>query len=176
MLWSNWKHAAPKLTWIAIVFIVSLPVIPMPSLAMLVGRSKALAVRSLIEFSVRLPLSLAGVIFFGIPGAIAARLGGALAGSVSSFFLIREIAGIGCLEQLSVVVRPLLALVPAALALHLCELYLDFDGALHVSFVASGAVYCLTYAAFIYLFWVAARRPEGVEASLAGMIARYTCK
>lgn len=176
LLGAKWSEAAPILSWIALVGLVAVPAIPMAPLAMLVGRSKALAVRSLIEFSVCVPLSLVGVIFFSIPGAIAARLGGALAVTLSSFFLVKDMAGIGFGNQLSVLVRPLLAIIPAALALHLCEMYLNFDDNLYVSFIATGAIYCLIYGAFVYLFWVAVRRPEGVEASLAGMIARYTGK
>ena len=176
LLGAKWGEAAPILTWFALIALIALPSIPMSSLAMLVGRSRALAVRSLAELSVRVPLSLAGVIFFGIPGAIVAKLGGTLAACISSFYLTREIAGVRIADQLLVVVRPLMAVIPAALVLYLCEIYLNFDDNLYISFVLTGAVYCLTYGAFIYLLWVAARRPQGVEASLAGMVSRYVSR
>ena len=69
-----------------------------------------------------------------------------------------------------------MAVIPATLVLYLCEIYLNFDDNLYISFVLTGAVYCLTYGALIYLLWVAARRPQGVEASLAGMVSRYVSR
>lgn len=173
LLGPKWGEAAPILTWLALIGLVVLPAVAMPPLAMVVGRSKALAVRSLVELCVRVPLSLVGVIFFGIPGAIVARFGGSLAMSVSSLSLTKNMAGIGIADQLSVAIRPLMAIAPAALVLYLCEIGLNFDDRLYASFVLAGSAYCLTYAAFIYLFWVVARRPAGVEASLAGMVAGY---
>lgn len=173
LLGPKWDEAAPILSWLALIGLVVLPSVPMPPLAMVMDKSRALAVRSLVELSVRVPLSLVGVIFFGIPGAIVARLGGSLAMGVSSLTLTKSMAGIGIADQLSVVVRPLMAIVPAALVLYLCKTYLNFDEYLYASFALAGGAYCLTYGASIYLFWVAARRPAGVEASLAGMVSSY---
>lgn len=171
LLGPKWGEAAPIMTWLALIGLVVLPSVPMPPLAMVVGKSKALAVRSLVELSVRVPLSLVGVIFFGIPGAIAARLGGSLAMGISSLSLTKSMADIGIADQLSVAVRPLMAIVPAALVLYLCEIVLDFDRYLYVSFLLAGSAYCLTYAAAIYFLWVAARRPAGIEASLVAMVS-----
>lgn len=173
LLGEQWDRAAPILASIALIGLIPLPSIPMLPLAMVLGHSRALAIRSLVELSVRVPFSLVGVIFFGIPGAIVARAGGSIAVSVSSFSLMKSIAGLSIRDQLSVFVRPLLSIIPAVLVLEMCKLNLNFDDRLYINFILSGIAYCLTYLAFVYLFWVVARRPAGAEASLVRALGSY---
>jgi O-antigen/teichoic acid export membrane protein len=172
----HWEDAAPILTGLALANLLVLPAIPMPPLAMVLDKSRGLAVRSFVGLIVRAPLSFAGIVFFGISGAVFAKAGSALAMSVASFSLTRSMTGIPVRDQLSVAIRPVLAVIPALAALSMCDRFLDFDTSLYASFLLSGMAYCLVYAAFTYVFWVAAGRPAGAEASFVRIASSYVFK
>jgi O-antigen/teichoic acid export membrane protein len=172
LLGPQWDGASPILTGLAIASLLGLPSIPMSPLVMVLNRSRSLATRSMIELVVRVPLSLVGVTFFGIAGAVVARAGGSFAISASSMVLVRSVAGIGILDQLRVTIRPIASMLPSMIVLALCKSYFDFDERLYLAFFASGFLFCLTYATFVYALWVFADRPGGIEASAFRILSR----
>ncbi len=82
LLGEKWQEAAPILSAIACVAMLQFPLHPLPSLLMSHDRTRLLAHRFFVEFAFRLPTSIAGVILYGVPGAIAGRSLGALAAVV----------------------------------------------------------------------------------------------
>jgi O-antigen/teichoic acid export membrane protein len=173
LLGPQWQAAGPILAGLAFAGLIALPSIPMLPLALVMDRSRDLATRSFVELLVRVPLSLIGIITFGVPGAIVARAGSAIAVCASSLALTRAMANIMIRDQLAVAIRPLLAIVPASLVLFLCKNYLGFDETLYRDFLASGLAYCLTYAASILVLWLLARRPSGIEATIVTIASNY---
>lgn len=173
LLGPQWQDAAPILTAMALLGLVSVPSVPMSHLAFVVGQSRNTTIRSFLELLVRVPLTLAGVLLFGIPGAIAAKAGSTLAVCTSTFFLTRSMTDVSIRDQMAVLVRPILSVLLACGVLFACTAYLDFEGNLYVSFLLSGVAYCLTYAVFVYVFWVMAGRPHGMEASIVRIIGTY---
>jgi O-antigen/teichoic acid export membrane protein len=165
LLGPQWSGASEILAGLAVASLLGLPSIPMAPLVMVMGHSKSLAVRSAVELLVRVPLSLVGVVFFGIAGAVFARAGGSLAVSASSMALVRSVAGISIKEQLVATLRPCLAILPCAAILVFCKQAMDFDKYLYLSFFASGIMFCATYVIAVCGLWVAAKRPAGIEAS-----------
>ena len=79
LLGEKWLEAAPILSAIACVAMLQFPLHPLPSLLMAQDRTRLLAHRFFAEFAFRLPISIAGVILYGVPGAVAGRCLGALA-------------------------------------------------------------------------------------------------
>lgn len=176
LLGPKWDAAAPVLSGLAWTSIIVIPAIPMLPLALSLNRSRDLATRSFVELAIRLPLTLLGIVFFGIPGAIAARGCGFVAICVSSVTLIKSMADVSVREQLGVATRPCLALVPACAVLLACQYYMSFDDSFHLEFIGSGALYCLVYAASIGLIWIASGRPSGVEEAAFRVAASYIHK
>lgn len=169
LLGPKWTEAAPILAGLALVAIPTLPTMPVFPLALALNRFRDLAIRSGVEFLFRLPLSLAGVILFGIPGAIIARFGSAIVVCMSSLILTKAMCGIGLQDQLAVAVRPFMAVIPACGALLVCHYVFRYDDQLVIELFATGLAYCLTYTASAVAFWYMAGRPEGVEASILGL-------
>jgi O-antigen/teichoic acid export membrane protein len=172
LLGPNWEGASPILAGLAIASLLGLPSTTMPPLVMVLNKSRSLAVRSVIELVVRVPLSLIGVTFFGVAGAVVARAGGSMAVSASSMALVRSVAGVSILDQLRAMIRPLASILPSALVLVFCKYQMDFEQHLYVSFVASGMLFCATYTVFILILWVIAGRPGGIEASAVRILSK----
>lgn len=172
LLGPNWEGASPILAGLAIASLLGLPSTTMPPLVMVLNKSRSLAVRSVIELIVRVPLSLIGVTFFGVAGAVIARAGGSIAVSVSSMALVRSVAGVSMLDQLRAMMRPVASILPGGLVLMLCKHWMDFEQHLYLSFFASGLLFCASYAIFVLIFWVLAGRPGGIEASAVRILSK----
>lgn len=173
LLGPEWIKASPILAGLAIASILSVPAIPMSPLVMVLGKSRSLAVRSGIEFAVRIPLGIVGVIFFGTAGAVAARTAASLAISASSLTLVRSVAGISFTDQIKVTLRPILAMIPSVTVLLLCERYMDFEAHLYASFFASGVLFCLTYGLGVYFLWIRAGYPAGLEGVALRFVEKF---
>lgn len=176
LLGPKWSAAAPILSGLAWTSVFVIPSIPMLPLALSMNRSRDLAARSFVELSIRVPLSLIGIIMFGIPGAIVARGGSFLAVCLSSVTLIRSMAGATLREQFGVLMRPAAALVPACAFVLACKHYAGFDDPLHLEFLATGALFCIIYAVALGAAWLVTGRPDGIEEAAFRMVTHYIHK
>jgi PST family polysaccharide transporter len=73
ILGEKWLDAVPLVQWLALSLIPALIAMPAIPLVMAVGQTRLFVYRSLLEFSVKLPVAIAGAIQFGFFGIIAAR-------------------------------------------------------------------------------------------------------
>lgn len=171
LLGPKWEGAGPIMAGIALVGLISLPTTPMPALAMALDRTRSIAFRTMIEFLVRVPLTAAGIIFFGIMGAIAAKAGAAIAALLVTLLAVRSLSGISISQQLSVNLRPIVALLPAGLLLHEAKASLAFADYLYLDVFLSGSTFVAVYAAGLFLAWLASGRPPGLESHALDIIA-----
>lgn len=165
LLGPAWVETAPILTGLSLASLISVQVIPMPSLAMALDQTRNVAVRAVIEMLVRVPLSIVGIVYFGIEGAIIAKACAAAGVVVASMLAVRKMAGIPLSQQLKINIRPLAALAPALAILYMANHWLDLYSLVYVKTVLVGLVYCVVYTAALYITWLAARRPAGLEAN-----------
>ncbi|MGO6907968.1 oligosaccharide flippase family protein, partial [Rhizobium ruizarguesonis] len=60
----KWASAAPILQWLCIVSLLGLPTNMMPPLAMVLNKTRYLALRMFAEFAVRVPVTVLGIVYF----------------------------------------------------------------------------------------------------------------
>jgi O-antigen/teichoic acid export membrane protein len=171
-----WAPAAQWLRWISAVTILSFPALLMGPLAMTLDRTRWVALRTLVELLVRLPLVWWGAVRFGIPGAIAGSAVATAAGTLTAMLIIRRLLDIGLLRQLAVFARPMLSILPAGTFLHWSRpQVMDADGPLAMVLWALpfGATYVLLYTATAFLAWQCAGRPAGLEQHVLGLVRRH---
>lgn len=171
LLGSKWEDAGPIMGGIALVGLIVLPTTPMPALAMALDRTRSIAFRTLIEFLVRVPLTAAGIIAFGVMGAIAAKAGASIAALFVALIAVRSLAGISIRQQLAVNLRPVLALLPASLLLHEANTFLAFEDYLYLDVIVTGMAFVAVYTAGLFSAWLASGRPPGLESHALDVLA-----
>lgn len=169
-----WTEAAPILSLLSWISLVALPVIPLSPLAMSLNRTRLVALRTFIEFAVKFPLTIAGVMLFGIAGAIFARAAASVAILLSTFSAVKLMTALSFMDQLAVLLRPLLIFIPGTLLLYAAlPLVLNATSPVLVAalIITSGIAYLLFSALFAYIVWLGSGKPAGFESDIVNRLA-----
>ncbi len=166
VLGDKWVEAASILRWLALCNLLALPVAAMPPLAIALGRTKFLALRSLLEFSVGLPALFVGVVYFGVIGAIGARAAAAATAVVAVTWMLNRMIGTTARGLLTECWRPIAALVPLGGFLLVAASLLagmPSNWLLIAATVGVGLGGMIIYFATVLLLWGMCGCPEGAE-------------
>lgn len=162
----NWLAAAEWLRWICAASLLVMPASLMGALAQMLDRTHWLALRTVIELLVRLPLVWVGAVHYGIAGAIAAGAATSLVSTAAAFLIVRHLAGAGVRAQLKMLWIPLAATLPAGAILWATHAMVmdapDLAGVI-VRAVPAAVLFLLAYGLFTWGAWKLAGRPEGFE-------------
>ena len=165
-----WTSAAEWLRWISAVAILGIPAMLLSPLAMTLDRTRWLAVRTVVELAVRVPLICLGVIFLGIPGAIGASAVATACGTLVALFVVRHLVGTSLAKQIMTLWRPMAAMLPAGAVLWLSRSgFTDAEtfGELLVHIVPALVLCLIVYTLAALLMWRIAGRPPGLERQLS---------
>lgn len=171
----GWEPAADWLRWVSVVALSALPGLLLGPLAMTLDRTRWLALRTLVELLVRLPLVWVGAMHWGIGGAVAGSLVATACGTVSSLFIVRRLIGASVMSQLGAQARPMAAMGAAGALLWLAQPgVLAASGLLELLARAAGygLAYLLVYALGILAAWQLSGRPPGLEQHLLDAVRR----
>ena len=172
-----WVLATEWVRWLSAVALLGVPAVLMGSLAMTLNRTRWVAVRTLVELLVRLPLVWAGAVKFGIPGAIAGSAIATGTGTLTALFIVRRLIGTGVAQQVVALWRPIAAMLPAGAILWVARPKLVAATSLPellVSAVPLGVLYLSVYAVSIMAAWRLAGRPAGLERHLIdALVTRF---
>jgi O-antigen/teichoic acid export membrane protein len=169
-----WSPAAEWLRLVSAAALLSIPAVLMGPLAMTMDRAHWLAVRSLIELLLRLPLVWIGAMHFGILGAV---IGGAVAtasGTLIALFVVKNLTGIGLAPQLMMIGRPLMAMLPACAVLWLAKFAFTTASMTEIIVWALpfSMLYLTIYALSTLVVWRLVGSPPGVEQHLLNMVRK----
>jgi len=163
----KWAFAAPTLQWLCIVSLIGLPTTIMPPLVMVLDKTRYVALRMFAEFAVRAPVTVLGVMMFGLDGALAARVIAAVVSYLVCLVITQRLIGASIGAQLYAFVRPLTACLPM-IGFLLCvqpaliAMPLGIELVIGVG-LCSGAALAIFWV-FSLLLWQAVGRPDGLEA------------
>jgi O-antigen/teichoic acid export membrane protein len=170
VLGPKWLEAVPVLHWLCIAAIPYFFVSTLGPLSMALGQTKVFLKLSTVEFLLRLPLTVPAVVYFGITGAIAVRLGLAVIMTIYSMFIIRQLTGLSVVTQLVGPWRPIASGMIMALALSLLGGWMsDLHGflPLTIGLTVVVGIAATVYGAALFLLWQFAGRPDGFETKIA---------
>jgi O-antigen/teichoic acid export membrane protein len=172
----KWIVAAPILQWLCIVSLIGLPTTIMPSLVMVLDKTRYVALRMFAEFAVRAPVTVVGVVMFGLEGALAARVIAAVVAYLVCLVIMQRLIGVSIGAQLYAFVRPLVACVPMVGFLLLVQpvlvaIPLGLELVVVVGFCSIGAL--ALFWVFSLLLWQAVGRPDGLEAIIVRKIVPW---
>lgn len=172
----KWIVAAPILQWLCIVSLIGLPTTIMPSLVMVLDKTRYVALRMFAEFAVRAPVTVVGVVMFGLEGALAARVIAAVVAYLVCLVIMQRLIGVSIGAQLYAFVRPLVACVPMVGFLLLVQpvlvvMPLGLELVIVVGFCSIGAL--ALFWVFSLLLWQAVGKPDGLEAIIVRKIVPW---
>jgi O-antigen/teichoic acid export membrane protein len=172
----DWSPAAQWLRCIGAITLLGLPGLLVGPLAMTLDRTRWIALRTLVELALRLPLVGCGAVAFGIPGAIAGSAVATAAGTWVALGIVRRLLDVGPARQLASLGRPLLALLPAGAVLRWAQplvMQAESPSALLLRALPVGVAYLAIYTAAVFLGWRLVGRPAGLERHVAGVAHRF---
>lgn len=148
-------------------------------LGMALGNTRALFMRDAQMLVVRLPIIIIGLIFWGLPGAVYARVLTGIMSAAVNMFLVRSLISLPVVSQLRANLRALIAVTVMAAgvfgALQVTVLSVDrlVLAGQTLALVVLGAV--LYVATTLACWWVSGRK-EGPEMELARLFGKLVSK
>lgn len=163
----KWAFAASILQWLCIASLIGLPTTIMPPLVMVLDKTRYVALRMFAEFAVRAPVTVLGVVMFGLDGALAARVIAAVVAYVVCLAITWKLIGVSIGAQLYAFIRPLAASLPMIGFLLLVQpaliaMPLGIELVVGVG-LCSGAAFAIFWVSSL-LLWQVVGRPDGLEA------------
>ena len=177
VLGTQWLAAIPLVRWLALSLVTALLALPAVPLLLSAGRTRSVAVRNALEFGVKLPISLYGILAWGYTGAIAARFVSELAVGIFCMIAVRELTGLSVLRQLSVLSRSVLStalMVPAVLAVTNLTGSEGQDPRLALALAAGAGA--TVYTCAMFALWRFQGRPAGPESMVIGIARPYVLR
>lgn len=164
-LGDKWAEAAPILAFLSLSGLLLLPTTTVPMIAMLMNKTHYVTIRVFIEFMIKLPLMIVGIIYFGVWGAIAARFVSSFVAVINSMILMRKLIGLSITRQLIVLFRPFASGIIMACALGAMEHWQPATGTLGLVIVLTFKLGAglLVYGLADLLVWRLQGAPSGVE-------------
>jgi O-antigen/teichoic acid export membrane protein len=148
LLGPQWSQTAVYLRWLALATALSAYIQPLYSLALALNRPKVIFQINLVDLVMRSILIGAGLYWFSLMGAVAARGAVSVIMFIVTLVVAKEVAGIRILRELGNLWRPALACAVMAAVVHLLRMKVDLaisNPVLELGLV--GAVGAATYAA-----------------------------
>lgn len=144
-------------------------------LGMAKGETRLLFVRSTQMFVVRVPIIIAGLLLWGLHGAVICRVFTGLFAAGINMSLVRRLIGVSIFKQLSANARALASVAVMAAGVTLASstfVYSADRGALVMQLLAlialGGGLYCGT----TVLLWLFMKRPGGPEAEVQMIVGK----
>lgn len=169
LLGDKWLPALVVVRVIAIVSALQSMQRPAQSVAMALGATKLLFWRSVQMMIFRVPLIVLGIYLGGFQGMVYARMLSGCTSIFASFWIVRQLTGLGVFAQFTANLRPLLSVALMAIVLLLFKAQLPAvrgHMALAIEVGACVVVGGLTYLGALFGGWLLLGKPKGPEEEL----------
>lgn len=164
----KWLAAAPILRWLPWAIIPPFYTGPLAALAVTLQRVRVITRLLVIELCIKFPVMLLGIVYYGIAGAVAARLLIALVIAGGAMLAVRELIGLRVRDQLIGSWRPTISVaIMAAATAPLASSFGDVPG-LHIAIVVG--VGAAVYISSMFLLWSVSGRADGLESHIVKLL------
>ncbi|MBB3917404.1 lipopolysaccharide biosynthesis protein [Rhizobium fabae] len=148
-------------------------------LGMAKGQTKLLFIRDAQMLVLRVPIIVAGLVYFGLPGVIYARILSGLISTVVNMLLVKRLIGLPFFQQLAANFRAIASVAVMAAGVwglsHLLSAPTDkLALATHLAIlVVAGAV---LYIGSSFVLWLAMKKPNGPETEVQRIVVKTLSK
>ena len=171
---AKWIMAAPFLKWLAVSWLFGLVYATINPLAMSLDRTRFHAQLMGVEFLIKIPAMIFGVIHFGVWGIIGAIIISMAIAAFYSLFCVKALVGLSVMHQVRTLVRPALAAVVMAGAMIMTQPTMSSaldDNKIHlvVAGIICGVIGLAAYFSVLFVLWIALGRPDGIEQKIINL-------
>lgn len=148
-------------------------------LGMAKGETRLLFVRDTQMLLVRVPVIVAGLLLYGLPGVIIGRVFTGLLAAFVNMMLVRRLIGVTVARQLGANLRALVSVAVMAAGVILASTYLPHaEGKVGLAIRLAELVMIggVTYCGVMVLMWLAMKRPPGPEVEVRRILAKLLAK
>lgn len=175
MIGTEWMDAGWILSWLVFNAILTLPGNLIYPLAIRLDLSRFIAIRMVVEFAVRLPLTGIGIWAYGITGALASQTVTAIVVLCVTAWSVHKMIGLSVWQFVTAFARPAIGVIACLAASYLLYNHVSLTGEeLYDNLRHAGVVVTLTtlYLLTTMILWLVAGRPDGAERAIARMMSR----
>ena len=173
ILGEKWRGAIPLLRWLSVSLIPGLFALPAVPLVMFFGKTEIILKRNLVEFCIKTPILIIGVLNFGFAGVIFSRF---LSEAISVVFwmnVVRRLVGLSIADQLLASWRAVLSTVIMIAPVLLCLRQIPVGGGtseIALGLIITASIGATVYGAALYTLWVFSGYPSGIESLLVNKL------
>jgi PST family polysaccharide transporter len=109
LLGAKWSSSVPILEILSVSLVIPLFYAPLPALAASLRQNRVFLTRSTVELVLKIPILVAGLVWFGLQGVVFGRAVTEFLIAILSMSLVRRLIGFPILQQAVSLYRPLLA-------------------------------------------------------------------
>lgn len=167
ILGTKWLGEVFLVHWLSLSLIPALFAVPAYSLIMAFGETKVFFRRNVLEFSIKFPLALYGVWYYGFAGLIVARLISELGVDIFSIMTVKRLIGLSVFEQLLGPWRSIVSAIIMVPPVLWCNHQFVDGGTIVrnlVHLTLSTFIGAVVYFGTSWLLWHLSGRPPGPEA------------
>ncbi|MEB0136027.1 lipopolysaccharide biosynthesis protein [Actimicrobium sp. CCC2.4] len=181
LLWmgSKWLPSVIVIQILCCIFAIQTLSSSVHPLAMAKGQTKLLFRRDVLNLAIRLPMILIGMYFWGLLGIIYARAISGLIAMYINMRFVRNMIGIGVVEQLGFSMRSAVSVIIMVLGVLYIEYLIGQDGTstgLFLKLIAFIAVGAFLYISTHLMLWRMADKPHGPEVEILRIINKILKK
>jgi O-antigen/teichoic acid export membrane protein len=171
----KWLAAVYIVRWLSWAGVPAFFTGPFVALAVSLERSRFCTRLTVIELVIRLPLTLIGIFYYGVIGAIAARLFTGLAVMAFAMLSVRSLIGLRLRDQLlgpwrSMLSASIMVLAIAPLQWWVKDATDQSQLALQIAVIVG--IGAASYATSMFVLWEIVGRPDGLESHVADLLMR----
>lgn len=171
-LGERWAPAVPVVQFLAAIFAIQTLSSSLQPLAMALGETRTLFLRDCVNFAIRVPLMVGGVILGGLMGAVIARCLSGLISTAIGVALVTRFINASPLEQLYANIRTILATAGMTASVILALIVAPDELGSVWQLVVTVVVGVVLYVATLLISWQIAGRPRGPELDFIQIAAR----
>jgi O-antigen/teichoic acid export membrane protein len=148
-------------------------------LGMAKGQTKLLFFRDSQMLLVRMPIIIGGLLLWGLPGVVYARVFTGVFSAFVNMFLVKRLIGVPVLRQLAANTRALLSVALMAAVVWVALQYLgpaSSKALLLLDVVALVATGAFVYTTSTFLLWFAMKQPSGPETEVQRVVGKILSK
>lgn len=174
-LGEKWEPAIFIIQALASVFALQTLGSLVQPLGMAKGQTKLLFIRDTQMFFVRVPVMVAGLMLYGLPGVVFGRVFTGLFNALVNMVLVKRFIGVTVSKQLSANLRALGSVAVMAAGVSFASGYLEQTAdkfALAMQLAVLVALGALLYCGSTFLLWMLAKQPAGPETEILKILGK----